>query len=527
MNMTLPHSENSKPYRSYVSSKSSDYWKAFEDVTSIMQAMVHGKDFQPSMIELLEKTGRFLGAGRAYLFSYDTHTNTVSCISEWTASEVPPQKSRLQNVEITPYTWGLEQMEKLESAGEIFLFSTSAFSRLAKKDAESMKSLLAPDTKSLIVAKVGSKTTLGYIAFSFIERTKEGLQREEIELLAHVKNLAECALSFNATKDQAYKRGRRLETIVNNANLLVCCFDKDGKFTYVNDAYCEYFGIKKDEILGINAFNIIRNEKVRQQVIANFLSLTLSNPTITHEYRMRLKDGSLRWHKWIDTALFDEQGNVLEYQSVGVDITEQIITQQNLISTLEKLHRTYKRTIEAMGKILEIKDPYTASHQKKVALISESIAKEMGLGKEETEQIYLGALVHDIGKIYIPSELLSKPGKLSELEFQLIKDHTTKGEEILRPISEDLPIWEVALYHHERMNGSGYPHGLKGKDIPLSARIVAVADVVDAMSSHRPYRAAFSIEHAIEELKQNAGTKYDPEVVKIFIKLFEEGRLPL
>ncbi|AER67407.1 metal dependent phosphohydrolase [Thermovirga lienii DSM 17291] len=113
------------------------------------------------------------------------------------------------------------------------------------------------------------------------------------------------------------------------------------------------------------------------------------------------------------------------------------------------------------------------------------------------------------------------------MEFQLIKDHTTKGEEILRPISEDLPIWEVALYHHERMDGSGYPHGLKGKNIPLSARIVAVADVVDAMSSHRPYRAAFSIEHAIEELKQNAGTKYDPEVVKIFIKLFEEGRLPL
>jgi putative nucleotidyltransferase with HDIG domain len=200
---------------------------------------------------------------------------------------------------------------------------------------------------------------------------------------------------------------------------------------------------------------------------------------------MRLKDGSLRWHKWIDTALFDEQGNVLEYQSIGVDITEEVIARQNLAKALEKLHRTYERTIEAMGKILEIKDPYTASHQKKVALISESIAKEMGLGKEETEQIYLGALVHDIGKIYIPSELLSKPGKLSELEFQLIKDHTTKGEEILRPISEDLPIWEVALYHHERMNGSGYPHGLKGKDIPLSARIVAVADVVDAMSSHR------------------------------------------
>jgi len=523
----FPLKNNIHNVLSYESSKSDAYWKAFEGVTGIMKAMAHGKDFHVSVIEILQKTGQFLGADRAYLFSYDASTNTASCISEWVASGVAPQKSRLQNVGITPYKWALDQMGELESTGRIFLFNTSEFSRLTKKDAKSLKNLLAPDTKSLIVSPVGDQTTLGYIAFSFVKRVKEELSGEEIELLVHVKNLMECALTFRATKEQAYLEELRLVSIVDNAGLLVCCFDKEGKLLYVNDAYCRYFGTKKDKILGRNVFDLIPDKKLRERMKTNFLSLTPLRPTITHEYHMRLKDGSFRYHKWVDTAVFDVEGNVLEYQSVGVDITEQVATQQNLANALDKLRHTYRRTIEAMGKVLEMRDPYTALHQKKVALMSEAIAKEMRLDKPKIELIYLGALVHDIGKIYIPSQLLSKPTKLSELEFQLIKDHTTKGEEILRPISEDIPIWEVALYHHERMDGSGYPYGLKDKDIPLSARIVAVADVVDAMTSHRPYRPAFPLEHAIEEIRQNAGTKYDPEVVEIFMKLLEEGRLPL
>ncbi|MBA7516104.1 Cyclic di-GMP phosphodiesterase response regulator RpfG [subsurface metagenome] len=188
----------------------------------------------------------------------------------------------------------------------------------------------------------------------------------------------------------------------------------------------------------------------------------------------------------------------------------------------EKLKKTMEDTINTIGNIVEVKDPYTAGHQKNVSQIATFIAQEMKLSKEKIEGIRVSSLVHDIGKISVPAEILNKPIRLTEIEFNLIKDHSQVGYDILKSIEFPWPIAQIVFQHHERLDGSGYPQGLKGEDIIIEARIMGVADVIEAMSSNRPYRPALGIDAALEEISKNRGTFYDPEVVDICIKLFKK-----
>jgi len=187
----------------------------------------------------------------------------------------------------------------------------------------------------------------------------------------------------------------------------------------------------------------------------------------------------------------------------------------------KRLRKTMEATIYTIGKIAETRDPYTAGHQKNVSQIATFIAQEMKLPQNKIEGIRIASLVHDIGKISLPSEILNKPTKLSEIEYSLIKDHSQVGYDVLKSIEFPWPVARITLQHHERLNGSGYPQGLKGEDILLEARIIGVADVIDAMSSHRPYRPAWGIDKALEEISQNKGILYDPEVVDACLKLFK------
>jgi putative nucleotidyltransferase with HDIG domain len=184
-------------------------------------------------------------------------------------------------------------------------------------------------------------------------------------------------------------------------------------------------------------------------------------------------------------------------------------------------------TIYTIGKITETRDPYTAGHQKSVSQIAVFIAQEMKLPEDKIEGIRIASLVHDIGKISIPAEILNKPTKLSEIEYSLIKDHSQTGHDVLKSIDFAWPVAKIVLQHHERLNGSGYPNKLKGDEIILEARIIGVADVIDAMSSHRPYRPAWGMDKALEEITQNKGILYDPEVANACLKLFKEKRFKL
>ena len=194
----------------------------------------------------------------------------------------------------------------------------------------------------------------------------------------------------------------------------------------------------------------------------------------------------------------------------------------DLKGKVKELKRAMDATIETMSKIVEAKDPYTAGHQQRVSQLATAIAKELNFSEDKIEGIRIASLIHDIGKIGLPTEILSKPNKLSDIEFSLIKEHSQIGYNILKSIDFSYPVAQIVFQHHERIDGSGYPQGLKDEDILLEARIVAVTDVVEAMSSHRPYRPALGIDKALEEISRNRGTLYDLKVVDACLKLFKE-----
>ena len=193
-----------------------------------------------------------------------------------------------------------------------------------------------------------------------------------------------------------------------------------------------------------------------------------------------------------------------------------------LQQSYQRIKRAMDETIEVISKIVEAKDPYTAGHQQRVSQLATAIAKELNFSKDKIEGIRIASLIHDIGKIGLPTEILSKPTRLTDIEFSLIKSHSQIGYDILKSIDFSYPVASIVLQHHERLNGSGYPNNLKGDKILPETKIIAVADVIEAMSSHRPYRPALGIEKALEEITQNKGILYDPDTVDACLKLFKE-----
>jgi putative nucleotidyltransferase with HDIG domain len=204
------------------------------------------------------------------------------------------------------------------------------------------------------------------------------------------------------------------------------------------------------------------------------------------------------------------------------DIVRRESAEAEVQSTLDKLRSAMGGIVQAMALTVERRDPYTAGHQRRVSDLARGVAAEMALSAHQIDGIRMAGLIHDLGKICVPVEILSKPGQLSEIEHTLIKDHPQVGYEILKEIEFPWPVAQIVLQHHERIDGSGYPAGLCGEDILVEARTLAVADVVEAMASHRPYRPTLGRDMALEEISQNRGVLYDPDVVDACMKLFQE-----
>jgi len=209
-------------------------------------------------------------------------------------------------------------------------------------------------------------------------------------------------------------------------------------------------------------------------------------------------------------------------EAMQYEITERTRVEKECKQNIEKLRATMEGTIKVIASTVEMRDPYTANHQQRVANLSCAIAKEMGLSEERIEAVRVTGIIHDLGKISVPAEILSKPGRLTEHEFGMIKSHPQVGHDILKTVDFPWPVAQIVLQHHERMDGSGYPQGLSGKDTLLEARIMAVADVVEAMSSHRPYRPALGIDKALEEISKNNGFFYDAGAADACLRLFAE-----
>jgi putative nucleotidyltransferase with HDIG domain len=221
------------------------------------------------------------------------------------------------------------------------------------------------------------------------------------------------------------------------------------------------------------------------------------------------------WVSVNQQAVRDAGGRVLYYEGFNEDVT---IKKESI----DRMRKALGATIEAIAVTVETRDPYTAGHQRRVAHLARAIATEMKLSADQIDGIRMAAIIHDLGKISVPAEILSKPSKLTNIEFSLIKTHSQSGYCILKDIDFPWPVARTVLEHHERMNGSGYPNGLTGDNLLMESRILSVADVVESMGSHRPYRPSLGIEAALEEIEKNRETLYDTGAVDACLRLFRE-----
>lgn len=240
------------------------------------------------------------------------------------------------------------------------------------------------------------------------------------------------------------------------------------------------------------------------------------------EYRVVTRDGKNIWVDARTTVLRDKKGKIIYLQGTISDVSFRKEAELAASQNFSKVLRAWEQTIGVMALIAEKKNPLTLGHQKRVAILSRAIAEELGLPDEEIGNIEKAALIHDIGEVEIPSEILSKPGPLNEVEYNLVQTHAEAGYIILSRIEFPWPLAETVYQHHERLDGSGYPRGLKGDEILLSARIIGVADIVEAMCSHRPYRPALGLTEALEELDRLKGSALDPQVVDACVCLFKK-----
>jgi PAS domain S-box-containing protein len=292
-----------------------------------------------------------------------------------------------------------------------------------------------------------------------------------------------------------------------------------------NAEFCALFGYSADEIEpGIESWHTrIHPEDMGRTISGIQAAITDGKKIWSDEYRFRRKDGSYATVFDRGFILHDEKVTPVRMIGSMQDITARKDAETALNQNVEKLRTSLIGTIKALSMTVEARDPYTAGHQAKVSKLARAIAQDMALSNDTIDNIRIAGIIHDIGKISVPSEILSKPGKLSDIEFSIIKNHSQSGYCILEDAELPYPIAEIVLQHHERLDGSGYPQGLKNGQILLESQIIMVADVVEAMASHRPYRPALGIGVALEEIEKNKGIFYDTGVVDVCLKLFREG----
>jgi PAS domain S-box-containing protein len=319
--------------------------------------------------------------------------------------------------------------------------------------------------------------------------------------------------------DITERNQRELEykTIIQTTSDGFCMTDIDGKILDVNDAYCKLIGYSRDELFNMRFRDIdeIEKSKPNEERITGIIKTGSDRFETIH----RCKDGSLV-NVEISVNYLKLNG---ERMFVFIrDITGRKLAEEAQRQGSDKIVNAMNSTIEAIAMTIEMRDPYTAGHQRRVTQLACAIAVHLNVSEYRINGLRLASLIHDIGKVRIPTEILTNPDGLTEAEFSMMKTHPRIGYEILKNIESPWPIAKIVYQHHERINGSGYPLGLSGDEIILEAKILAVADVVEAMASHRPYRPALGIDKALDEIKQNRGILYEPEVVDACLNLFYE-----
>ena len=314
-------------------------------------------------------------------------------------------------------------------------------------------------------------------------------------------------------------------SLVDNMLDAAVIIDQGGKTLFANNAAAELMDMKfPQDMVGKHVREFIHPDYMKS-VIRNYLMVKRRHARFLNEYKIITPDGLEKDVEGLGTNIMFKgmPAHIVTLRDTG----ERKSAEKTIRDGIVRLSKNLEEAVISLASAFEMKDPYTAGHQRRVTEIVSAIALEMQIDQDRLQGLRLASLVHDIGKINVPAEILSKPGKISAPEFELIRTHSEAGYNILKNINFPWPISRIVLQHHERMDGSGYPNGLSGQEILLEARIIAVADVIEAMATHRPYRASLGIEKALEEIEKNRERLYDKDVVDICLHLFRSGKFRL
>ena len=324
-------------------------------------------------------------------------------------------------------------------------------------------------------------------------------------------------------EDELRNSAQKYRTILEDMNDMYYELDLKGNMTFFNKALLSLTARSPEELQGMN-FRDYMSSEGSEDALKIFGEIYKTGKPRLFVNEIVTKTGEVKYFESQAGLLLDENKQPIGFRGIARDITDRKKAQDERDQVLARLRKTLGTMIQAMSAAVEARDPYTSGHQRRVAALARSIAAEMNLSRDQIEGIRMAASIHDMGKISIPAEILSMPRKLSKLEFDLVKTHSQAGHDIIKDIDFPWPIANIILQHHERIDGSGYPHGLRGDNILLEARILAVADVVETMASYRPYRPALGLDTALEEITRNKNILYDGEVVEACLKIFREKK---
>ncbi|MES9857051.1 MAG: HD domain-containing phosphohydrolase [Sedimenticola sp.] len=327
------------------------------------------------------------------------------------------------------------------------------------------------------------------------------------------RHQAELALK----RSESFNRG-----IIDSSRDCIMILDLEGRLEYMSPAGQELLEIDSiGEYLQSPWVDLWQGQY--RSLAERALAASLENNVGNFQGHTLTPAGTDKWWDVIITPILDSHGHPEKLLAVSRDITQSKLIEKERQRQDKRLLDALLQTIAVIGRTIERRDPYTAGHQQRVTVIALAIAEKIGLPEEKMLGLKLGSLIHDIGKIAVPAEILVRPGKLTESEFSIIQEHCQTGYEIIQSVNFPWPVADQIHHHHERLDGSGYPQGLKGDEIGIEARILAVADIVEAMSSHRPYRPAVGVDEARKVILSQRGTKLDPQVVDACVTIIDEG----
>ena len=343
----------------------------------------------------------------------------------------------------------------------------------------------------------------------------------ELEALhRRVAELEKINARYSRDKEALIRAEEQLRIVVENTYDIVFQLSPLGVIQYVSPRVKELYGYAPEDLIGKHLKKTTPLSELPKAF--KVLKSTLSGKVITNFQINQLDAGGKVIPMEINSTPVRKDGKIVAVEGIMRDISERKLAEEEAKHSTEKLVKAMEDTIQAMAMIVEMRDPYTAGHQRRVTQLACAIARQIGISEDCITGLRLAGLIHDIGKVRVPAEILTNPDGLSEAEFMMIKMHPVVGFDILKTIDLPWPIAQIVYQHHERMNGSGYPGGISGEGIILEARILAVADVVEAIASHRPYRPARGIDVALDEIRTNTGILYDGVIVDTCLKLFNE-----